>query len=657
MDTQGVLRKKLSEVIMEPMEEEKRIILNDDEIVLYSPYNSIEVTAVKQISGAKWDRLNKTWRVPVSSLKQIKAYAVQFDYWLDPDLRILDLPEHPYEKQGVELVDENLIIRFAYDSVKVAAIKLVAGSRWNTQKKAWLAPVSSLAQVAEFCQNFRLHLPDELEDIRLKILESQSERISASRAVDAYMEIPDMTGELLPYQRAGVRYITDHKRVFLADEMGLGKSVQSLAAVQHQNAYPCLIVCPPNLALNWATEIDKFFPTRTWKRVVTRSDFPEESTDFTIVGYSNIDFHPENLKGYTSYIFDESHYLKNPKAKRTKRAQKLAKTASKNGLVLCLTGTPITNRPAEYGPQLEIVGRLKEFGGLWAFYKRYCGAFRDRFNQWHIDGASNLDELNDRLRGSCYIRRTKDQVLKDLPPIRHSEWMIDPDPKYLKEYQKAEEDIVKFVTERAAQLAKELGQDPKSAAVRAKFKAEAHEHLIKLSVLKRIAAKTKLKAVDEWVESRINEGRKVVLAAHHREIVDILADQYGGLKIQGGMTSDAVEATKEKFMEQSAEDAPVLVLSIQAAKTGHTLTAAQDMLFVEHPWTPADVDQISARIHRIGTTGAVQITHALAAGTIDEKVYELINYKRAVVNAATEGTTEDLEKRNAGTLMEDFLPS
>jgi SWI/SNF-related matrix-associated actin-dependent regulator 1 of chromatin subfamily A len=244
-----------------------------------------------------------------------------------------------------------------------------------------------------------------------------------------------------------------------------------------------------------------------------------------------------------------------------------------------------------------------------------------------------------------------------LPPIRHSEWMIDPDPKYLKEYQKAEEDIVKFVTERAAQLAKELGQDPKSAAVRAKFKAEAHEHLIKLSVLKRIAAKTKLKAVDEWVESRINEGRKVVLAAHHREIVDILADQYGGLKIQGGMTSDAVEATKEKFMEQSAEDAPVLVLSIQAAKTGHTLTAAQDMLFVEHPWTPADVDQISARIHRIGTTGAVQITHALAAGTIDEKVYELINYKRAVVNAATEGTTEDLEKRNAGTLMEDFLPS
>ena len=655
-ETRG-LRKKLSEVNMEPMEEDKRIMLNDDEIILHSPYNANEVTAVKEIVGARWDRLNKAWRIPVSSLKQIKAYAVQFDYWLDPDLRILDLPEHPYEREGIDLSGESIAIRFRYDSVKVAEVKQVAGSRWDGKNKVWKCPKSSLVQAIEFAKNFRLHVPEELESMQLKIAESQAEKIAASRATDADIEIPDLNGELLPYQKAGVEYIIKNRKVFLADEMGLGKTVQALASVQHENAFPCLIVCPPNLALNWATEIDKFFPTRTWKRVVNRSDFPEEDADFTIVGYSNIDFHPENLKGYTSYIFDESHYLKNPKSKRTKRSQSLVKTASGNGLVLCLTGTPITNRPAEYGPQLEIIGRLKEFGGLWAFYKRYCGAFRDRFNQWHIDGASNLDELNERLRGSCYIRRPKDEVLEDLPPIRHSEWLIDPDPKHLAEYGKAEKDIAKFVAERAAELAKELGKDPKSAAVRAKFKAEAHEHLIKLSVLKKIAAKSKLKAVDEWVESRINEGRKVVLAAHHREVVNLLADQYGGLKIQGGMTPDEVQSAKETFMEKSAEDAPVIVLSIQAAKTGHTLTASQDMLFVEHPWTPADVDQVSARIHRIGTTGSVQITHALASGTIDEQVFQLINNKRAVVDAATDGSIEDLEEINIATLMEDFLPS
>jgi SWI/SNF-related matrix-associated actin-dependent regulator 1 of chromatin subfamily A len=202
-----------------------------------------------------------------------------------------------------------------------------------------------------------------------------------------------------------------------------------------------------------------------------------------------------------------------------------------------------------------------------------------------------------------------------------------------------------------------MGQNPYSAAVRAKLGAEAHEFLIKLSVLKRIAAKMKLKAVNEWIESRINEGRKVVVAAHHREIVNLLADQYGGLKIQGGMSSTDVEAAKKRFMEETPEDAPVIVLSIQAAKSGHTLTAAQDMIFVEHPWTPADVDQVSARIHRIGTTGAVQITHALAAGTIDEEIFNLINHKRTVVNAATEGFLADDSEVSAVTLMKDFLPS
>ena len=636
--------------------EEKRILLNDDQIVLNSPYNSNEVTAIKQIAGARWDRLGKVWRIPVSSLKQVKVYAVQFDYWLDPDLRILDLPDHPYERQGIQLDSDRLIIRFSYDSVKVTAVRTIPGARWDAKKKAWLAPESSTPEAIQFAKTFKLHVPEELEEKQSKIRERQAVGIAESRSVESSIEIPDLKGSLLPYQAAGVAYMVKHKKVFCADEMGLGKTLEALASVQYENAYPCLVVCPPNLALNWAKEIDKFFPSRTWRRVINRSEFPEEDADFTIIGYSNIDYHPEALKGYQSYIFDESHYLKNPKAKRTKRAQKIAKTVPAEGMVLCLTGTPITNRPAEYGPQLELIGRLKEFGGLWAFYKRYCGAFQDRFKQWHIDGATNLDELNDRLRASCYIRRTKSQVLKDLPPIRHSEWMIDPDPKYKKEYEEAENDIGKFMAERAAELAEEMGENPHSAAVRAKLAAESHEHLIRLSVLKRIAAKMKLKAVDEWVQSRINEGRKVVLAAHHREIVNLLSNEYGGLKIQGGMSVAEVEAAKKEFMEKTAEEAPVIVLSIQAAKSGHTLTVAQDMLFVEHPWTPADVDQVSARIHRIGTTGSVQITHALAAGTIDEQVFALINSKRIVVDAATEGVITSGTEVTAASLLADFLP-
>ena len=95
-----------------------------------------------------------------------------------------------------------------------------------------------------------------------------------------------------------------------------------------------------------------------------------------------------------------------------------------------------------------------------------------------------------------------------------------------------------------------------------------------------------------------------------------------------------------------------MVLSIQAAKSGHTLTAAQDVLFVDLPWTPADVDQTVARCHRIGQQGSVTATYMLTANTIDEKIYELIDSKRAVVNQATEGQEGGVSRSTSDLVMD-----
>ena len=100
------------------------------------------------------------------------------------------------------------------------------------------------------------------------------------------------------------------------------------------------------------------------------------------------------------------------------------------------------------------------------------------------------------------------------------------------------------------------------------------------------------------------------------------------------MSVQEVEEAKRRFQE---ENDPVIVLSIQAAKTGHTLTAAQDILFVEQPWTPADVSQTYSRLHRIGQQGSVTATYMLTAGTVDEEIYDLLAEKRSVVDQATEG--------------------
>ena len=146
-----------------------------------------------------------------------------------------------------------------------------------------------------------------------------------------------------------------------------------------------------------------------------------------------------------------------------------------------------------------------------------------------------------------------------------------------------------------------------------------------------------MEAVKELIESHKEAGNKVVVAAHHREVVDELSNTFGNLKIQGGMLVEDVEVAKSRFQTEPCEDAPVIVLSIQAAKTGHTLTAAQDVIFMELPWTPADLDQTYSRCHRLGQKGSVTVTYLLCEGTVDEEMYDLIETKRNVVDAATEG--------------------
>jgi SNF2 family DNA or RNA helicase len=406
------------------------------------------------------------------------------------------------------------------------------------------------------------------------------------------------------------------------------------------------------LVLNWQKEYTKWLPEKKVVTVIDRKTFPEHKDfDVLVIGYSNISHWQKQITNFRSLVLDESHYVKSPTSQRTKAAIKIARTVPSDGIVLCLTGTPVTNRPAEYASQLDVLGKLNTFGGLWGFYRRYCGAFRDRFGQWNINGNSNLDELNERLRGNCYIRRTKEQVLKDLPPVRHANIVVSGSPAQMAEYRKAERDIVEYLVERAKQIALEIGKSPGSAAVVARIKAESNEHLVRISVLRKLAARAKMESVIEFIESHRDAGLKVVVAAHHREIVDELANKFGGLKIQGGMLVSDVEDAKSRFQEQPTEDAPVIVLSIQAAKTGHTLTAAQDVLFVELPWTPADVDQTYSRCHRLGQQGSVTATYLLCEGTVDEEIYNLISRKRGVVDAATDGGAVERKQESVGQMI------
>ena len=326
----------------------------------------------------------------------------------------------------------------------IQSVKQIPGVTWDRKTMAWRAPMTSIADVVKWGDTFKQEIPDSVRQMLDEVNSSLTELKDASRMVDAEVVVTGLQGELLPYQRAGVAYAAKALRTFIADEMGLGKTLQAMATIEYVwDSYPAVVVCPATLVLNWKAEYNRWLPHRTVKVVTDRKEFPSDY-DIVVIGYSNITAWEKQLLNHKSYVFDESHYCKTPKAQRTKSAIKIARSAPKNGIVLCLTGTPVTNRPAEYASQLNILGKLDKFGGEWGFYRRYCGAFKDKWGQWHLDGHSNLDELNDKLRSTCYIRRTKEQVLTELPPVVHDPVLVDGTGAGIKEYKKAEADIVKY---------------------------------------------------------------------------------------------------------------------------------------------------------------------------------------------------------------------
>jgi len=618
-----------------------RLFLDHDLLALDFPYDPDQVAEIKAVPGAKWDKVDKLWKVPIGSINEARGFAQKHKFQISDEVLRFTIPGRK-TKRGAYLKGDWIFIQIPYDKVAINAVKRIPGITWDKGEVAWRAPITSAEETIHWAESFTVPVDESVFRVADETKAKLEELQEASRSVDADIEVPGLQGNLLPYQKAGVAYATRAKRSFIADEMGLGKTLQAISTLEYSSqtdeVYPAVVVCPPTLALNWKAEWNRWLPGRRVAVVSNRKEFPESGTyDVVVVGYSNIQHWEKQLTGHNSYVFDESHYAKTPTAQRTKSAVKMAKSAPKHGIVLCLTGTPVTNRPAEYASQLDIIGKLKEFGGLWGFYRRYCNAFQDRFGQWNISGHSHLDELNDRLRGTCYIRRTKSQVLSELPPVVHNPVLVEGTEAGLKEYVKAERDIIKYITDRAREIALELGESPYSAAVVARIKAESNEHLVRLSVLRRLAAKAKMPLVEEWVKERINDGKKVVIAAHHRDVVDELARKFGNLRIQGDMKVADIEEQKHKFQTLPVEEAPVIVLSIQAAKTGHTLTAAQDIVFVELPWTPADLDQTYSRLHRIGQQGSVTATYLLMEGTIDEEIYSLIERKRKVVNASVEG--------------------
>lgn len=414
--------------------------------------------------------------------------------------------------------------------------------------------------------------------------------------------------------------------VLIADEQGLGKTVQALAVLEATNGYPAIVVAPTSVRLNWRNEAKRWLPHRTVTVCYGTHPTPI-TTDIAIVGWDTLHAWEPALNPF-AVIYDEAHLAKNGQARRTQSAVALAdRTRDNGGYVLALTGTPVLNRVNELMAQLRIIGRLNDFGGARGFKQLY-------------KSPDSRPRLNRELRASCFVRRRKDDVLTELPPKRYAQLVIEGDPTIMAKYERAEKDIVNYLAGIVRDAAIASGLDSESARKAAgekALRAQSAQHLVAITTLKQIAVEAKRHAIATWLNEFTETGKKVVVFGWHRSIVDWVSETYAnGCRIQGGMPDSDKQANIEKF--QNDDTQTVIACSIKAAGVGITLTAASDVLFIEQGWNPADQDQASDRCHRIGQTDSVTVYTAICADTVDEDIYELIENKRQIVTAVTDGT-------------------
>ena len=483
-------------------------------------------------------------------------------------------------------------------------------------------------------------------------------------------------GDLRAYQAFGARYILEQKKVLLGDEMGLGKTIQAIAAMAHLYAENpgsrFLIVCPASVLINWCREIVKFSDVSPYlvhgaRRKETFTAWKEKG-GAAVTNYENMDWvarEINNCMHLDLLVIDEAHYIKNPKALRTKRIRTLEDESER---IVLMTGTPLENRVDEMCELIgfvkpDLVGEIRRFAGL-----RQAPAFRE-------------------MLASAYLRRRREDVLEELPPLTiENEWcaMTDQDREA---YAAAALDR-NFVSMRRVSF---LQEDPRTSS--------------------------KALRLAELCEQACSEGRRVVVFSYFRETIRKVVEMLGGEKTSpvgsaengesatntfagGSMTlaegnsfaGDSTEQSEKSASaaggaaqteksasagdstEQSGKSASaagsseqaknnsrkyahmlvgeitgstpveerqalidrfsdsagggVLVCQIQAGGTGLNIQAASVVIFCEPQIKPSLTRQALSRVYRMGQVRTVLVFHLLCEDTVDEAVMQILDTKQ-----------------------------
>ena len=543
------------------------------------------------------------------------------------------------------LVKKSAYVSFDYNPDIVSFIKRMNTRMYNAGTKTWEMPLSNIISLCNKFENEEISISGVYEDLHKKTLE---------------IDIPeDYEFKAKPFQHQieGIQFGLNKKKFLLCDDQGLGKTFQIINWVgclsKIDTINRVLIVCGVNsLKYNWQSEIEKYSDDKAWvlgTRFRKRTGKPYEgSTKDKLEDLENLPdckyiiTNIETLRGgaekisKTKYHFPIAEKLKELCSNgtisviATDEIHKMKNSTSLQGraflnlsakYMVGMSGTPLMNNPLDLYMPMHWLGY--EQHSLYQFKKHYC-----TFGGWggsEVVGYKNLEEIR-ALCDEIMIRRLKSEVL-DLPDkIRKVEY-VDMTPKQKQIYKEIHNGIM-------CNLQKvKFSNNPLSMMIRLR-QATGWTGIVSDLVQE----SAKMDRMVELVEEIVHSGQKAIIFSNWESMTEIAKERlasYNPAYITGATKSEERMTEVDKL--QNDNSCKVLVGTIGAAGTGLTLTAAQNVIFLDEPWNKALRDQAEDRAHRIGTKGTVNITFLCCKDTIDEKIHDLVEKKGMISDSLIDG--------------------
>lgn len=444
-----------------------------------------------------------------------------------------------------------------------------------------------------------------------------------------------LQAELREYQLEGFHYLSRLANWeiggCLADDMGLGKTLQTIAVLLEKGTLgPSIVVAPTSVCFTWMEELTKFAPTLNPHLLSETSDRKAliqslGAMDILISSYGLLHTAGDHLisKKWQFIILDEAQAIKNSNTKRWKYATQL------NGASrIALSGTPIENH----------------LGELWSIFRFLNPGLLGSEKHFQERYAMPIEKLQDpvakralKLLVSPYIlRRTKSEVLQELPAKTEQSIMIEPSTEEKSFY----EAVRLKALERISQL-NTVNGEPKRFSILAEItrlrQACCHSLLVDQSI---DIPSSKIKVFLELVQNLLDNKHKVLVFSQYvrflKMIKSVLDKETISYQYLDGSTP--IKARQQSINDFQSGEGDVFLISLKAGGTGLNLTAADYVIILDPWWNPAVEDQASARAHRIGQERPVTVYRLIMQNTMEEKIVQLHKEKRDLANDLLSGS-------------------